>query len=99
MNKENKRYVKDQGSILMIIAVVLILILVMAHQSYNVYKRNALYTRQIDKIQNEINEEEGRSRRIEDMRSYIDSDEYIEKTAREKFGLVYPDEVIFRSEG
>ncbi len=83
----------------MIISVVLILVLVMAYQSYNVYSRNSVYTRQIAKLEEEIEEEQGRTRRIEDLRTYVNSDEYIEKAAREKFGLVYPDEVIFRSDG
>ena len=36
---------------------------------------------------------------IENMKDYIDSPEYIEKIARDKLGLVYKDEILFKAEG
>ena len=35
---------------------------------------------------------------IEDLKEYVNSKEYIEDMAREKFGLVYENEVIFEAE-
>ena len=46
----------------------------------------------------QIQDEKVRAGEIKDLQKYIDSDEYIEKIARDKLGLVYKDEIIFRVE-
>lgn len=35
---------------------------------------------------------------IEEYKSYLKTDKYIEDMAREKLGLVYPNEIIFKAE-
>lgn len=49
-------------------------------------------------LEQQIAEQEARAEELEKLPEYTQSQEYIEKMAREKFGLVYPDEVIFRAE-
>ena len=39
-----------------------------------------------------------RTEEIEEMRRYMQTDRYVEEVARDKLGLVYPDEVIFKPE-
>ena len=87
MSGQGKRPVarSNQRGMVLIMLVVMILLVVIADQ--------------ISQLSELIVEEEGRSEQIEDFRAYTRSDEYVEKTAREKFGFVYPDEVIFRSAG
>ena len=101
MSGQGKRPVarSNQRGMVMIMLVVLILLVVMAYQSRKLTLKNAALADQITHLSELIVEEEGRSEQIEDFRAYTRSDEYIEKTAREKFGSVYPDEVIFRSAG
>lgn len=51
--------------------------------------------KELERQQKELEEEkEG----LEDFRAYVKTDEYAEKVAREKFGLVYKDEIIFQPE-
>ncbi len=35
---------------------------------------------------------------IKEQEAYRETDEYIEEVAREKFGLVYDDEIVFKAE-
>ena len=49
-------------------------------------------------IEKQITEEEERTKELEKKKEYMTSDEYIEKIAREKFGLFYPDEYILEEE-
>lgn len=42
-----------------------------------------------------IKEEKGRGEYIKNLDTYLSSKSFIEKTAREKFGLVFPDETVF----
>jgi cell division protein FtsB len=86
-----------QGMIL-IMAVVLVLVTVLIVQSRHLSARNQTYEAQIASLEMQMTEEEDRSEKIEDFRDYTRTDTYAEKMAREKFGLVYPDEVIFKPE-
>ena len=86
-----------QGMIL-IMAVVLVLVAVLISQSRQLSAKNQAYEEQIAALEMQMTEEEGRSVKIEDFRDYTKTDTYAEKMAREKFGLVYPDEVIFKPE-
>lgn len=88
--KENRR------GMIWILCVVLCLGTVLTVQCRRLSKKNDAYAQEVADLEEQITEEEGRSRKIEAYRSYVKSDAYVEKTAREKFGLVYPDEVIFR---
>ena len=45
-----------------------------------------------------IREEKGREKTIENLDFYLGTKSFVEKTAREKFGLVYPDETVFMSD-
>ncbi len=60
--------------------------------------RNADYEARKSELQEQIKDEEVRAETIENLREYMNSDEYIEQLAREKLGLVYSDDVIYRAE-
>ena len=38
-----------------------------------------------------------RSAQIDDLEDYVGTDEYVEEVAREKFGLVHENEIIFEA--
>lgn len=48
-------------------------------------------------MEEQILEEQVRAEELKKLPEYTQSQEYIERTAREKFGLVYPDEIIFKA--
>lgn len=50
----------------------------------------------IEELESQIVYEEQRAEEIEDYRQYTKTREYIEDVAREKLGLVYEGEVIFK---
>lgn len=80
----------------LIVAVVCIIIMALAVKCHALVERNNVYARQIESLEQKITEEEGRGESIESFRKYTRTDAYVEKVAREKLGLVYPDEVIFQ---
>ena len=43
-----------------------------------------------------IAQEDERAEQLEEKKKYIQTKQYIEQIAKEKFGLVYPDEVILK---
>lgn len=49
-------------------------------------------------LEQQLEEETQRTQEIQDLEQYMQSDEYIEKTAREKLGLLKENEILFREE-
>lgn len=62
--------------------------------SISLYKQNREYIVMEEELNKQLAEEEDRSREIEEYKEYVTTDEYVEQVAREKLGLVYPDEII-----
>ena len=50
---------------------------------------------QISQLEADITEAQGRLAEVQDLDTLSRSDEYIERVAREKLGLVLPDETVF----
>ncbi len=90
VSKENRR------GMVLIIVVVAILFTALAVKCSSLSEKNDSYVRQIGTLEQKITDEKERSKSIETFRNYTHTNAYVEKIAREKLGLVYPDEVIFQ---
>lgn len=82
-----------------IAVVVLILLVTLMVQSQKLKDSNRQYESQKAELEQQIRDEEFRTGEIENLKDYVNSREYIEKIAREKLGLVYEDDIIFKAEG
>lgn len=82
----------------LIAAIVAVLLVGLLTQSQELRRKNISYEKQKEELEQQIKDEEVRAGEIEKLEDYVDSTEYIEKMAREKLGLVYPDEIVFRAE-
>ncbi|MDD6615196.1 MAG: septum formation initiator family protein [Lachnospiraceae bacterium] len=92
VNKSNRR------GMLAIAGVVAFLLVVVLVQSQKLTVKNNAYQAQKAELEQQIKDEEIRAEDIEKLRDYVESDEFIEKMARDKLGLVYEDEIIFKAE-
>jgi len=90
---------KNRSGMVLIIVIIAVLAVVLSVRCVMLSRQNQAYASEIEQLTEDITEEEGRTEKIKAYKKYTDSDSYVEKTAREKFGLVYPDEVIYRQEG
>ena len=65
------------------------------------YRRSALeaqckeYNAQIAELKKEKKSADERTEELKKFEKYVDTDEYVEKIARERLGLVYKGEIIF----
>lgn len=82
-----------------IAGVVAVLLIGLLMQSQTLSRQNASYEAKKAELEQRIQDEEVRAGEIEEMKEYVKSDEYVEKLAREKLGLVYSDDIIFQPEG
>ena len=60
--------------------------------------KNAEYSARVAELQVRLEEEQRRATDLEDYEVYVNSDAYIEDTAKSKLGMLYDDEIIFREE-
>ena len=95
-NRSSRR--SRQNRLSMILAVLVVAILFVAVYINGSSMRRELEENQekITRLKQEIEEEELRSRSIEEYRAYTETDRFIEQVAREKLGLLYEGETIFR---
>lgn len=82
----------------MIAGIVAVLLIVLLVQSQQLLSQNASYESRKEELTQQIQDEEVRAGEIDKLKSYVDSEEFIEKIARERLGLVYKDEIIFKAE-
>lgn len=93
---KNNRY--NKMGILSIMVVMFMILAVISIQSISLRAKNAEYIKQEEELKKSIEKEEVRTEEIEELKDYVTTKKYIEEVAKEKLGLVYEDEIIFKSE-
>ena len=84
-------------SVLIIVAVCILLGTALLWGRSRLHSKNAEYNAQEAQIKESIAEQEERSKQLDKYERYVKSDEFAEKTAREKFGLVGEDEYAVKA--
>ena len=79
-----------------IVAVVTLLFAVLIIEGLRLNRRIDENEAHRQTLEEEIASEEMRTERIESLREYMQSDEYLKQAAKDRLGLVESDEVIFR---
>lgn len=95
VNQNRKRKRKKTGLVFVAIAVMVLFGIIAYGKVSLVEEKNAkeaLYSELLEKYQTEVE----RTGLLEERRAYMQTVRYIEEIAREKLGLVYKDEIIFR---
>ena len=97
MNRR-KKLRKHLGSFAIVGVVVLLLIFVSV-ASLSLRASNAYKQERIEELEAQIEaEEEEKSEEIEEYSKYVQTKKYAEEVAKDKLGLVYEDEIIFKAE-
>lgn len=78
-----------------LIFVLILLIGVVSVQVSNLYKKNNELEKQKIQIEAEIQNELDKQKELLNYKEFMNSNQYIEQFAREKFGLIKPDEKLF----
>ncbi|MDE6607509.1 MAG: septum formation initiator family protein [Lachnospiraceae bacterium] len=78
--------------------VVLMLVVVVAVRSNDLKQKQDLYAEKEAALEKQIEEEKARSEEIEEYRKYTQTKKYVEEVAKDKLGLVYDGEIIFKEE-
>ena len=78
--------------------VVLILLVGLTMQSNNLKARIAVYDAKAAALKQSIEDEQDRTKEIDEQKEYMQTDEYNAEVARDKLGLVKGNEIVFEEE-
>ena len=85
-------------SVFLILSVLVLLVLVVSVNAVTLRAKEKAYIAQEMELAEQIEEEKARAKEIDELEKYVGTDEYVEEVAKEKLGLVYENEIIFKAE-
>lgn len=78
--------------------IVSILLAWLVMQSNSMEAQLAGYNAKAEALEEEIEQEKARTEEIDELKAYMETDEYVEDAARERLGLVKDNEIVFEEE-
>lgn len=89
---------KSRFGVMAISLVIMMLFTAVAYKSVELKAKNEAYTAKEASLEKQIAGELDRQAELEEYEKYVQTKKYIEEVAREKLGLVYKNEIIFKPE-
>ena len=89
---------QNRFSLFLVSLVVLMIMVVVAVRSVELQRKIAGYDTQIASLSAQIDAETARAEEIEEYRKYTQTKAYVEEVAKDKLGLVYEGEILFKED-
>lgn len=89
---------QNRFGMFLVSVVVIMLLLVVAFNSIDLMAKKEAYQHKEAALLEQIAAEEERAQEIEEYEKYTHTKKYVEEVARDKLGLVYEGEILFKDE-
>jgi len=89
---------QNKFSMILVTLVVIMITIVVAVQSVNLQGKIASVADRENELKEQIAEQEKRAEEIEEYRKEVQTKGYMEELAKDKLGLVYEGEIVFKEE-
>lgn len=96
MARKNKT--SNKFNSICIIVILLVFSATMMFKMIETNQKNYDYKSEEERLKAEISEQEAKKEQLAELEEEMKTLKYVEKVAREKLGLMYPDEIIFRQD-
>lgn len=93
-----RKRIRKHLSSFAIAGVVFLMLVFVSIASLGLRAQNVNKQERIEQLEAQIEAEEKRAEEIEEYSKYVQTKKYAEEVAKEKLGLVYEDEIIFKAE-
>lgn len=93
-----RRRHQNRFSLFLVSLVVLMIMVVVAVRSVELQRKIAGYDTQMASLNAQIDAETAREEEIEEYRKYTQTKAYVEEVAKDKLGLVYEGEILFKED-
>lgn len=94
--KRNRK--ENRFSVFLAVIVVILLTTMVGFKSIGLKQKRDQYLEEQTRLTRQIQKEEARSQEIAEYEKYTHTRKYIEEVARDKLGLIYEGEILFRNE-
>ena len=89
---------QNKASMILVTIVVMMMLIVVTVKSVELRGKREAYALRESELREEIAAEEARTEEIEEYGKYTQTKKYVEEVAKDKLGLVYEGEIIFKDE-
>ena len=96
--KKNTKILNNYLGMALISVVVVILLGVLTLQSKELKAKISSYDTRAAELRTTIEEEQDRTKEIDEEKEYMQTDEYVAEVARDRLGLVKSNEIVFEEE-
>ena len=76
--------------------IVAFLLVIMSIQLANLYQKNEAYRQKEKAVLAEVQQQQESKENLKNYEDYTKSQDYVENTAKNKLGLVYDNEIVFK---
>lgn len=94
----SRRGYKSRKKTGIVTLVLVLMLIVMSVNIVRLYEKNQAYASRQEELEKEYEKEEERKEELSAYEEFTKTIEYVEQIAREKLGLVFENEIIFRSD-
>ena len=97
--REQRRKRQKRSAILGMVFAMLVVVglgVLLWNGKKNIEAKNVEYEKQIKELQEQVDEEKQRTEELNEYKKYVRTKKFAEEIAKDKFGLIYPDEIIFK---
>lgn len=96
--KRVKRRNPYRGRVIFVMTIVLGLAGILSVHTAGLRGKARDYAESVQRLETKIEVEQQRTEKLKEQEQFMNSTKYIEQVAREKLGLIYPDEILLRPE-
>lgn len=89
---------QNKTGMLLVTMVVIMMLIVVSVKSVELREKRAAYMERVQALREQIEGEQARAEAIEEYEKYTQTKRYVEEIAKNKLGLVYEGEIIFKDE-
>lgn len=93
-----KKKRQNRFGMFLVSVVVIMMLIVVAFNSIELMAKKEAYQQKEAALEEQIAAEKEREKEIEEYEKYTQTKKYIEEVARDKLGLVYEGEILFKDE-
>lgn len=98
MSKRRRKKKKINNGFSIVIFVVIIFCICLGIQNKFLKSESKDLSQKKETIENQLEDEKQRTKDLEEFEKYMKTKKFMEEVAKEKLGLVYPDEILIKPE-
>lgn len=96
--QRKKRGKQNRLSRIAIALVAASLVAVLGYQTLQMQRRNDNYSQRLASIERQLEQEKSRAEELKERQAYVQTSQFIEQEAKDKLGMINPNEILLKPE-